>query len=46
VQCIVDTNSVAGVGACFVKEYSVAVHATPLPVDFTWRTDSNTPCVQ
>jgi hypothetical protein len=31
VQCIVYTNSVFGVDACFVKEYSVAVHAHLTP---------------
>jgi hypothetical protein len=31
VQCIVYANSVAAVDACFVKEYSVAVHAHSAP---------------
>jgi hypothetical protein len=31
VQCIVYANSVARVNACFVKDYSVAVHAHPTP---------------
>jgi hypothetical protein len=31
VQCIVYINSVADMAACFVKEYSVAVHTHPTP---------------
>jgi hypothetical protein len=36
------SNSVAGVDACFMKEYSVDVHAHPTPsgLDFSWRADS------
>jgi hypothetical protein len=36
VLCIVYTNSVAGVDACFVQESSVAIHAHPTPSPRYW----------